>query len=306
MTDAGKKDRSEVKRWCYTHFNLEALPTPCIPDADCQYRIEGKEVCPTSGRDHIQGFVILVKACRWTAFKKLYPLISDFRKAKGNPFQNFTYCSKDGDFTEFGPRPKELKEGKSEKDLAFTAALEADTVSEGLQIIREKSPRDFCLYGQTIENNLKKAKAVPFVPRYKPEDFNISKLLLDQPTLLCGPSNIGKTQFAVSHFQNPLVVSHIDALKKLGPDHDGIVFDDMSFKHWPVESVIHLLDKEMDRMLNVRYGTVDIPSGTKKIFTHNSDNPFYNTEMISDEQREAVERRFLRLRVYRQLYNDKK
>lgn len=299
------RDRSEVKCWCYTHFPSEIDPTSCIPDEDCKYRIEGKEICPSTGRLHIQGYVHLLKACRWTAFKKLYPHISDFRKAKGNGFQNFTYCSKDGDFTEIGERPKEPKGKPPPKDLAFAKALAADTVQEGLTIIRKEAPRDFCLYGNTIENSLKKAKIIPVKPKYSPEDFNIPKLDLTRTTLITGPSDIGKTQFALSHFQNPLVCSHIDALKRLHPDHDGIVFDDMSFKHWPVESVIHLLDRDLERQLNVRYGTVIIPANTVKIFTHNSDNPFYNTETISEEQRIAIERRFLRVNTYKKLYSKK-
>lgn len=98
------------------------------------------------------------------------------------------------------------------------------------------------------------------------------------------------------------MVSHIDTLKMLSPDHDGIVFDDMSFKHWPPESVIHLLDQEFDRDINVRYGTVHIPAHTPKIFTHNSDNPFYDQEKICDDQREAIERRLSRVNLRTNLY----
>lgn len=112
---------------------------------------------------------------------------------------------------------------------------------------------------------------------------------------------MGKTHYALAHFKNPLVVSHIDKLKQLSPDHDGIVFDDMCFTHWPPSSIIHLVDTELERDINIRYGTVNIPAGTRKIFTYNSDNPFYK-EDISDEQKIAIERRIHRVHVLNVLY----
>lgn len=86
---------------------------------------------------------------------------------------------------------------------------------------------------------------------------------------LRGPTNTGKTEFAKAQFMNPLFVSHIDDLKKLKPTHDGIVFDDMSFKHLPREHQIHIVDLANDRSINVKYGSVTIPRLTPRIFTSN-------------------------------------
>lgn len=125
----------------------------------------------------------------------------------------------------------------------------------------------------------------------------MSEQPLNKSTLFYGSSGLGKTHYALAHFKKPLFISHIDGLKQLSPDNDGIVFDDMSFRHWPVEAVIHLLDSDLARDLNVRYGTVHVPAGVKKIFTHNTSNPFYNDEMIDPEQKEAIERRLSRCHI---------
>ena len=140
-----------------------------------------------------------------------------------------------------------------------------------------------------------------FVPKYTKFTTPFSEIA--KTTLIYGPSNLGKTHWACAHFKNPLVVSHVDKLKQLSPDHDGIVFDDMSFSHWPPSSVIHLVDTELERDINIRYGTVNIPANTKKIFTYNSDNPFYDCDKISEEQRSAIERRISRIHVMNHLYN---
>lgn len=271
-----------------------------IPDEDCKYRIQGYEI-GESGTPHIQGYVCLKKKIRWARFQKIYPTITWFEKSKGTPYSNYEYCSKDKAFDELGLRPTAPKQQKN-KDTTFSEALAASTVREGLQIIKEKRPRDFLLHGEAIERNLKKAKLTPFTHTYLMEDFTRQPLNnLDTTTLLTGPSNTGKTHYACAHFKNPLVISHIDTLKSLSPDHDGIIFDDMSFKHWAPESVIHLIDQEFDREIHIRYGTTHIPAHTPKIFTHNTDNPFYKDD-TPEEQKIAIERRLERVNVINKLF----
>lgn len=286
------------KCWCYTKFNYTT--TEILEDSVCQYRIQGKEICPTTGTPHLQCYVHFNDEIRFTALQRKYPGIN-WTKAKGNGYQNFIYCSKDGDFIELGQRPKEPKK-KATQDDAFIEALQADTLEKGLGIIREKRARDYCLHGETIERNLKRARGPSYVQKYTADQFTIPLQGLAKTTLICGPSNFGKTHYACAHFKHPLICSHIDNLKQLTPDHDGIIFDDMSFKHYPPESVIHLLDKEFARTINVRYGTTSIPANTKKIFTHNSDNPFYDCDKIEETQRDAIERRFTRVNILNKIY----
>ena len=182
-----------------------------------------------------------------------------------------------------------------EKDTTFADALAAPTVHEGIVIVKSRRPRDFCVQGEAIERNLKRAKFVKFEHVYT--KFNRGPLPLQKRCFFGVLSNTGKTHFACSHFKNPLVCSHIDKLKQLSPDNDGIVFDDMSFRHWPPEAVIHLLDQEFARDINIRYSTVYIPACTPKIFTHNAENPFYDEALVEEEQRKAIERRLQRVHV---------
>jgi len=100
-----------------------------------------------------------------------------------------------------------------------------------------------------------------------------------------GDPGIGKTQYALSHFTNPLFVTHTDRLKSFDPNfHDGIVFDDMSFAHMPLQAQKFLLDWDNSRDLNVKFSTAHIPKHTKKIFTCNYDEfPFdMNNSAIMD------------------------
>lgn len=85
-----------------------------------------------------------------------------------------------------------------------------------------------------------------------------------------GDTNTGKTTWAVHQFEKALLVSHQDMLRAFDPDiYDGIIFDDMSFDHWPAESAIHLLDWDFQREIHCRYTTAIIPARTRKIFCSN-------------------------------------
>lgn len=66
------------------------------------------------------------------------------------------------------------------------------------------------------------------------------------------------------------MVSHMDQLKDYDATvHDGILFDDMSFKHMPRTAQIHIADMDDDRYIHIRYATAYIPKGTLKIATTN-------------------------------------
>ncbi|QMW68727.1 replication-associated protein [Crucivirus-245] len=299
----GERGNAQVC-WLYTWFNYDPEKLPVVPDTECKYRIEGKELTPTKKTPHVQGFVIFKTKQRWSTVTTNYPGINWLPMCKkATPWNNFEYCSKDGDFTEFGERPKQPKaSGRGNDQQAFAEAFAADSVGAGIQIIKEKRPRDLALHGEAIERNLKKAKTEQWSHKYRENSFLVPLQDTGSNLLVHGPSNTGKTHYAAAHFENPLVCSHVDDLKRLGPDNDGIIFDDMSFKHWPVEAIIHLLDREFGRSINVRYGTVQIRAGIPKIFTHNTRNPFYEEATIEEEQKIAIERRFRRVNVLNKLY----
>lgn len=87
-----------------------------------------------------------------------------------------------------------------------------------------------------------------------------------------GKAGTGKTQWAKAHFKSPLLIGSTDTLKEFRQElHDGIIFDDMSFTHWPRESVIQLLDWEEDRDVHCRFHNAFIPKNTKKVFISNKD-----------------------------------
>lgn len=305
MADQGHRSA----HWCFT-WHDHCIDDVNIPVSHYKYLVMGNELCPTTNRAHVQGYVSFNVRKKFTTVKNYFDQTVHLTVARGSPQSNKKYCSEDGDWVESGDINSIDWEGGASgglqkaknANLAYQEALAASTVYEGLKIIQSKRARDYCLHGESIERNLKRSKVPSFQSKYSLTDFNCPSLVLSKTVLLHGPSNTGKTSFALSHFRNPLLVRHIERLKQLSPDNDGIVFDDMSFKHWPSEAVIHLLDTDLDSDINVRYTTVCIPAKVIKIFTHNDPNPFYS-ESISLEQQNAIERRLLRVHVHNKLYS---
>ncbi|AUM61976.1 Rep [uncultured virus] len=98
----------KTRAYCFTintptHFDL----------ADCfqlfdqygRYMVLGFEVCPNTGRDHIQGYVYAKNPIRWSTVKDIC-VRAHIEESKGSPLQNLTYCSKTGLYVEFGNLPE--------------------------------------------------------------------------------------------------------------------------------------------------------------------------------------------------------
>lgn len=70
------------------------------------YHIMAREIAPTTGTPHIQGYIHFKDVKKWKDAKKIVSKRCFIVMIKGSPFQNFKYCSKeDPNFIEIGIRP---------------------------------------------------------------------------------------------------------------------------------------------------------------------------------------------------------
>ena len=68
------------------------------------YLVFGREVAPTTGTPHLQGYVRFNTRKRFACVRRLLPQCH-LTSARGSPQQNRDYCCKDGDYEEFGVSP---------------------------------------------------------------------------------------------------------------------------------------------------------------------------------------------------------
>lgn len=122
-----KKQPNRVSFYCFTAFPK---------DDDDIFRLNsrlesiskkffyGRELCPTTSKLHLQGFLHLRKPMRITELK--LPCNPHLEATKGSEEQNISYCSKDGNVYKWGyPKPIEIIETlrpwqKSIEDILLT------------------------------------------------------------------------------------------------------------------------------------------------------------------------------------------
>lgn len=105
VTDVQSTSRS--RGWCFTVNNytdgqIDMLNS--IPVDSFHYLCFGKEIAPTTGTPHLQGYVRFSSIKSFVAVRRVIPF-GHFIAARGTPRQNREYCSKGGDFTERGVVP---------------------------------------------------------------------------------------------------------------------------------------------------------------------------------------------------------
>lgn len=173
---------------------------------------------------------------------------------------------------------------------AFSNALQAGGYAQALACIREGASRDYVLYFTKIEAFFKQRFAPVYTHKYLAASFNRplvdwSTLTDRQSLLIIGPTNMGKTHYALAHFEQPLFVTHLDQLRNFNPSiHGGIVVDDVSMTEWEPTALIAIFDRDFARSIHCRYKNPEIPAGTKKIFCSNNLAHFLPGELSKVDQ----------------------
>lgn len=277
------------------------------------------ERCPSSGRLHWQGYIELLQAVGLKRVKEVLECDwTHLEPRRGTQVQAIDYCKKsesqvrDEDGSplnfEWGEPARDGVRNAASKNANYAKMLEASTYQEALQLCQELEPADYVRYGASVKRGLMAhfLKVSLFIRplsdfTHDPIPETIFKRLA---VVFTGKSNAGKTAFALAHFKQPYLISHMDQLKEFNPlEHDGIVFDDMSFRHLPPETCIHLVDLEYDRFIHCRHHTGFLPKGMPRMFTSNK--PFmhvFNFDACDEQQDVAIKRRIHHLLVNQALF----
>lgn len=235
------------------------------------------EKAPTTGTLHFQGCFKLHNrnGVKLKTATKYVPFGSHLEASRGSWQENYSYCTKpesrvEGDPIMLGTPPANQDQRPQTTIDKLAPLLEAAKAFKPLRVIMNLDPSTYARNYRAIQH-IREMSKPPIYSKYSFKDFRCMPFFhpVNKVLVFVGPSNIGKTQFALCHFKRPLIVRHKDDLKMFNENHDGILFDDMMFLHWPVQSVIHLVDQEVESSIDVKFGVAIIPPNTPKIFTCN-------------------------------------
>lgn len=302
---------------------IDELPerlTAIFQDAELVYKAWGEE--HEDGQLHVHAFVIRsenkqVKVGARLDLEGHHPNVKPFAWNRESTKHGWEYDAKDGkpesaiEFTTnlsdevtfedlldrlFGAGVGVANDKKA-AEIAYSDAMGCSNYDDAMRVIQDRCPRDYVLEHNKISNFFKGYFTSAFQSPYHAGDFNTPLLDFDsiekrQSFVLVGPPGMGKTFFALAHFERPLFVNHLDDLAKFSETtHDGIVFDEISVSHWPAGSVKSLLDRELPRAIHIRYKVAHIPAGTKKIFCCNSLNDLVPEKCTNMDDLDAIESR---------------
>jgi len=96
-----RRNESKGRKWCFTLNNyteLEYGRIIGIPETEYKYLIVGRELCPTTGTPHLQGFVNWGRDVRFGAVRERLGGEGSrihIERARGTDLQNQEYCKKD-------------------------------------------------------------------------------------------------------------------------------------------------------------------------------------------------------------------
>lgn len=170
--------RLRSKSWTFTDFKLADWDwyTQNVPDV--QYIIAGFEMCPSTKRFHIQGYIQFTKRIGPRAVKKKFHGSLHIEVAKGNFKQNYNYCSKSLSFLEFG---EPITQGRRTDLVELQKAVEEGLTEYNIYNELPGSLR-FCRHLRTYRESFLKESTRQF--------RNIETYVLSGPTG-CGKTRAG-------------------------------------------------------------------------------------------------------------------
>lgn len=154
---------SRTRGYAFTDYELDESFLERLP---FEYMIYGREICPDTSRKHLQGYIYFKNA---KSFKAVVKLLSPrhVEAANASADDNIKYCSKAGDFKEFGVVPKqgarndinkireEIQQGNyNMRDIvssatSFQSIRIAEVNMKYFEPVRDSKPQVLWFYGKS-------------------------------------------------------------------------------------------------------------------------------------------------------------
>ena len=235
-------------RWCFT-INLPELAagdagaapaaaaaapyTPPYLVGEMAYMVYQREVAPTTGMPHWQGYVRFYTRKRMSTVKELLGRQdAHLEKARGTEEANRTYCTKEGGIMRSGDLGTyDANQGKGQGHRSDLEAI-GDKLKAGvhLNVIASEHISDYIRFHSGIEAAA--LRVAPMPPTERPVSV----------TVLWGATGVGKTHRVLHQYPDAYPVT---------PDHPWdfytnqsvVFFDEFDYSRWTIQQMNRYLDK---------------------------------------------------------------
>ncbi len=216
-------EQSKHRSYCFTLNNYTDEDEQRIQNIDAKYLIYGREVAPTTGTRHLQGYVQFKNPKSFNSTKKTLGKNAHLEVASGNPEQNKAYCVKED--TMYFEKGEVQSQGKR-TDLAIIREVlkETNKMSEVVEIATSYQ-------SVKMAESMLKYKEKPRT--WKPKVF-----------WFYGSTGTGKTRNAIDLFGDDCYFKSNNDKWFEGYDaHEKVLFDDFRPSTLPFPFLLQLLDR---------------------------------------------------------------
>lgn len=178
----------------------------------------------------------------------------------------------DGETYEYGEIPSFRKKMN---DTIIEQALRTGSYEDAMRYIEDEDKLYFITHQKQLGQYFNSKFRDDDSADYRLEHFttqHFKKELEDKVMVFIGDTGIGKTQFALAHFERPLLVRDKEDWSRYNQDTDGIVLDDINFADWNPLTFLKILNLDTPITQSVKYGHVRVKKGTKRIICCNSED----------------------------------
>ncbi len=227
-----------LKNICFTLFNYTDKQLDAIYKSEkiC-YVICGFEVCASSGRPHIQGYMESFDSISLKQIKEILGSnTAHIEPRYGSQKQAIDYCKKDGKFTEIG-EPRITNQG-ARSDIKKLVKLFEQGHTQ-YDIVTDAENLDVALNMQTVKL-LDKLESYADTPRTGNDSIEVHWFY--------GPAGTGKTRTAFDLCTSSLEPFYLKS-NTTGKWFDGykgekiVILDDIRNKYYPFTHLLSLLDR---------------------------------------------------------------
>lgn len=222
-------------------------------------------------KEHLQAFVQFKKRKSFKQVIAIFkPGVWHVERRKYSVAKCLKYVSKDdtkkGPYEQYGiaVHPKKSQNLSEIKEMIDEGASKRELWTEHFPTMSMRF--------RGVYEGMKQLQEEDEDPEFAINDFGDWRLMLDfrRTIILQGATEIGKSEFAKALLPNALWCNHKNDLEKFDKNrHVGIIFDDMTFNHWPPTSQIAVVDVRNKRTIDTKGGCATIPGGQPHIITTN-------------------------------------
>uniref|UniRef100_UPI004047E072 hypothetical protein n=1 Tax=Polynucleobacter sp. TaxID=2029855 RepID=UPI004047E072 len=263
---------SKYYAYIYTLNNWTQEEYENIQKLKYQYILIGKEIAPTTGTPHLQGYIYFTNKISFKSLCKQMPR-ARIAKAKGTAKQNRVYCMKGGDCFEDGDMP--VQGERTDIELAKEIVNKTGKIGDVVSLVT--SYQSVRMAETILKYHEKKRNWKPLVKWY------------------WGPTGSGKTKTAFEELQDPYVCT--DSAKWWdGYDaHENVIIDDFRENFISFNGLLRLLDRYAYR-IECKGGSRQLLAKTIIITTPNHPNETFSKN--GDEDIKQLIRRIDEIKMF--------